>query len=200
VLYWTGAEQTAEIATGHTALADPGKSETIVRAARRLADPMFQPIVPAVEKGKRASSGERSMSRTKQTSRRTHRSKAVPVLGAAGLSLTLASGASFANPTPALDSVTRDAAANCEIVLREEEVFDQSLATFHVFDNESAGPRRAGERLMTFGGGGCCQFACLAGQSSAGSESPPTLGADAYSRPSRPVRPTYKHVRRRPES
>jgi hypothetical protein len=102
------------------------------------------------------------MSRTRPTSRRTHRSKAVPVLGAAGLSLTLASGASFANPTPSLDSLTRNGAGNCEITLREEEVFDQSLATFHVFDNESA--RRAGERLMTFGGGGCCQFACLAGK------------------------------------
>jgi hypothetical protein len=137
------------------------------------------------------------MSRTKHTSKRTHRSKAVPVLGAAGLSLTLASGASLANPTPSLDSMTRNAAGNCEIILREEEVFDQSLATFHVFDNESARPLRAGERLMTFGGGGCCQFACLAGQSSAGSESPPAQGADAYSRPPRLVRPTYKHVRKR---
>jgi hypothetical protein len=96
--------------------------------------------------------------------------------------------------------MTRNAAGNCEIILREEEIFDQSLATFHVFDNESARPRRAGERRMTFGGGGCCLFACLAGQSSAGSESPPALGADAYSRQPRSARPTSKHVRKKPGS
>jgi hypothetical protein len=138
------------------------------------------------------------VSRAKQTSKRTHRNKAVPVFGAAGLSLTLASGASFANTTPGLDSITRDTAANCEFILREEELFDQSLATFHVFDNEPARPRRAGERRMTFGGGGCCQFACLAAQSSTGVESPRAPGADTYSRPPRPVRPAYKYVRRRP--
>ena len=38
--------------------------------------------------------GEPEMARTKQASKRNRRSKAVPVLGAAGLSLSLASGAS----------------------------------------------------------------------------------------------------------
>jgi len=140
------------------------------------------------------------MSRTKHNSKRAPRSKAMPVLSAAGLSLTLASGASYANLAPSSDSMTRNAAANCEIILREEEIFDQSLATFHVFDNESARPPRAGERRMTFGGGGCCQFACLAGQSSTGFESPPAPGADAYSRQPRPVSPTYKRVRKGPRS
>ena len=52
--------------------------------------------------------------------------------------------------------------------------------------------------FMTFGGGGCCQFACLAGQGSSGVESPSAPGADAYSRAPRPVRPTYKPVRKKP--
>jgi hypothetical protein len=138
------------------------------------------------------------MSRTKQTSKQRRQSKAGPVLSAAGLSLTLASGASFANPAPSLDPMTRNAAATCQTILREEEIFDESLATFHVFDKESAPSLRARERLLTFGGGGCCQFACLAGQGSSGFESPPAPGADAYSRAPRPVGPTYKHVRKKP--
>jgi hypothetical protein len=73
------------------------------------------------------------------------------------------------------------------------------LATFHVFDNESM-RTRARERRMTFGGGGCCQFACLAGQGNSGVESPSAPGADAYSRAPRPVRPTYKPVRKKPGS
>ena len=137
------------------------------------------------------------MSRTRQASKRRRRSKAGPVLGAAGLPLTLASGASFANPVPSLDPMTRNATASCETILREEEIFDESLATFHVFDNESM-RTRARERRMTFGGGGCCQFACLAGQGSSGVESPSAPGADAYSRAPRPVRPTYKPVRKKP--
>jgi hypothetical protein len=125
--------------------------------------------------------------------------KAVPVLGAAGLSLSLASGASMASPAPSLDSMTHNTAANREVILREEEVFDESLATFHVFDNESARPFRAGERPIAFGGA-CCQFACLGGQSSSGSQSPPGLGNNVYSLPPRTVRPVQKHIRKRPGS
>jgi hypothetical protein len=125
--------------------------------------------------------------------------KAVPVLRAAGLSLSLASGASMASPASSPDSMTHNAAASPEVVLREEEVFDESLATFHVFDNESARPFRAGERPIAFGGA-CCQFACLGGQSSSGSENTPGFGNDAYSTTPRPVRPAQKHIRKKPGS
>jgi hypothetical protein len=134
------------------------------------------------------------MSRTGKISMRKRRHKTVPILGAAGLSLTLASGASVASPTPSLDPMTRDVAQNSEIILREEEIFDPSLATFHVFDNETARPFRTG---IAFGGA-CCQFACLGGQSSSGSESPPALGSDAYSRPPRSIRPAHKRVEETP--
>ena len=135
------------------------------------------------------------MSRAKEASRAKRARKAVPVLGAAGLSLSLASGPSIASPAPSLDSMTRSAAENCQI--HEEEIFEQSLATFHVFDNERARPFRAGERPIAFGGA-CCQFACLGGQSGTGSESPPALGSNAYSPAPRPIRPTPKHFRKKP--
>jgi hypothetical protein len=130
------------------------------------------------------------MSRAKQASQAKRARKALPVLGAAGLSLSLASGASIASPAPSLDSMTRSAAENRELILHEEEIFEQSLATFHVFDKETARP-------IAFGGA-CCQFACLGGQSGTGSEGPPALGGNAYSPAPRPNRPTHKHVRKKP--
>ncbi len=137
------------------------------------------------------------MSRVKQTSKRERRSKAVPVLRAAGLSLTLASGASLANPAPSMDTMTRNAGESREIVLHEEEIFDLSLATFHVFDKEGAKAFRAGERPPVLGQA-CCQFACLGGQNGIGSEGPSTPGNDTYSPQPRPIRPVHKNVRKRP--
>jgi hypothetical protein len=67
------------------------------------------------------------MSRAKQASKRKRRSKAVPVLGAAGLSLALASGASAATGGPAADMLTRNTGVCHEITLGEEEIFDVSL-------------------------------------------------------------------------
>jgi hypothetical protein len=113
------------------------------------------------------------------------------------LSLSLASGASIASPAPSLESMTRSAAENREVILHEEEIFEQSLATFHVFDKDRARSSRAGERPIAFGGA-CCQFACLGGQSGTGSESPSALGSNVYSPAPRPIRPTHKQVRKKP--
>jgi hypothetical protein len=138
------------------------------------------------------------MSGAKQASKRKRQSKAVPVLGAAGLSLTLASEVSLATTAPALDTMTRNAGVSHEIILREEEIFDVSLATFYVFDKERAGAFRAGERLITFGGA-CCQFACLGGQSGTGFGGPSASGNNAYSPPPPTrIRPAHKHVRKKP--
>ena len=88
----------------------------------------------------------------KQTPKRKRRRKTVPVLGAAGLSLSLASGASAvpaANlPTPTVDP-------SHEIFLAEEEISDVSLATFYVFDKENTGSFRPGVQLVRGGCGGC---------------------------------------------
>jgi hypothetical protein len=91
--------------------------------------------------------GERSIPsnnsvREKLGSKRKRRSKVVPVLGAAGLSLSLASGASAATGGPAADMLTRNTGVSHEITLREEEVSDVSLATFYVFDKENPGTFR----------------------------------------------------------
>jgi hypothetical protein len=87
------------------------------------------------------------MSRVKQASQR---SKAIPILGAAGLSLTLTSGVSAAaGPTP--NTPARNAAVSQEITLREDEISDVSLATFHVFDTEN----QAGKRLACGCGVAC---------------------------------------------
>jgi hypothetical protein len=91
------------------------------------------------------------MLHAKQASKRKRRGKAIPVLGAAGLSLSLVSGASAASG-PVADMLTRNTGVNHQITLCEEEISDVSLATFHVFDNENAGAFRRG---VNFAGGGC---------------------------------------------
>ena len=93
------------------------------------------------------------MSQAKQSSKRKRRGKTVPMLGAAGLSLSLASGAPAAIGGLAADIPMRNIGVS-EIALGEEELCDVSLATFHVFDRENAGPFRRGVRLA-MGGCGC---------------------------------------------
>jgi hypothetical protein len=124
----------------------------------------------------------------KRASKRKRRSKTIPALGAAGLSLTLANEASLAATAPVLDAMTRKAGVSHEIVLREDEIVDVSLATFYVFDKEGAGAFRAGGAL-TFMCRGCCEFACLAG---------PAASENTYSPPvPRPIRPAHKPVRKK---
>jgi hypothetical protein len=98
------------------------------------------------------------MSYAKQASKRKRLRKAVPVLGAAGLSLSLASGASGA---PAADMPARNTPVSHEFILAEEEISDVSLATFYVFDKENAGALRPGVQLARGGcGGGCGGRGC----------------------------------------
>jgi hypothetical protein len=101
------------------------------------------------------------MSNAKQPSKRKRRKGAAPVLGAAGLSLALASGASAAAANLPADTPTRSGALSHEVTLGEEEVADVSLTTFYVFGKEHAqAPRQArttrpGVRLAMAGAGGC---------------------------------------------
>ena len=85
------------------------------------------------------------MSRAKQPSKRKRRSRALPALGAASLSFSLASGASAA---PAAN-IPID--LSHEFILAEEEVSDVSLATFYVFDKVggSSGRRTVHTFLLT---------------------------------------------------
>ena len=90
---------------------------------------------------------EAIVSRTKQVSRRKRRCKIGPILGAAGLSLSLAGGVSAATAAPVADALTQNSVVSREITLDEEEIADVNLATFYVFDKENTGPSRHGVRL-----------------------------------------------------
>jgi hypothetical protein len=93
------------------------------------------------------------MSHAKQDSTRKRRSKAIPVLGAAGL-LSLASGASAQGVGP-VGAIPRHTDASHEITLSEEEVSDVSLATFYVFDKENTTLASHGLQLIRGGCSGC---------------------------------------------
>jgi hypothetical protein len=102
------------------------------------------------------------MSHEKQASTKRKRSmKAVPALGAAGLSLALASGVPAAASGPAAEMlIGKNAAVSQELTLFEEEISDVSLATFYVFDNENAGTLRRGVKIAAGGCGGCGGGGC----------------------------------------
>jgi hypothetical protein len=89
------------------------------------------------------------MARTKQASKRKRGKTALPVLGAAGISLAMAGGAS-ATP-PAADLPSQDTGPR--ITLGEEEISDVSLATFYVFDKENES--ELDQDLILAKGGGC---------------------------------------------
>ena len=79
------------------------------------------------------------MPRAKQASKRKRVTKAaaVPALGAAGLGLSLAGGASASTLPTADMPQSLNTMADQRFVLGEEEIADVSLATFHLFDKEN---------------------------------------------------------------
>jgi hypothetical protein len=95
------------------------------------------------------------MPQAKQTSKQKRLSKALPVLGAAGLSLSLTGAASAVPGGPAVDLATSGNGDGNQVFLGEEEISDVSLATFYVFDKENIGAPGAGIELARHGCGGC---------------------------------------------
>ena len=93
------------------------------------------------------------MQRVKQASKRKRITKgAVPALGAAGLTFSLAGSAS-ASAVPTADlPQTPNFTPSQAITLSEEEIADVSLATFHLFDHENIA---SGIQLAARGCGGC---------------------------------------------
>ena len=77
------------------------------------------------------------MPRVKQASKHARTAK-VAAATAAGLGLSLGGSAS-ANTIPTADFPQSQIPPNQRFVLGEEEMADVSLATFHLFDKESAG-------------------------------------------------------------
>jgi hypothetical protein len=102
-----------------------------------------------------------SHAKTKHASKRKRRSKAMPMLGAAGLSLALAGGASATTGEPGKNTPTRNTVPDHEMILGDEEISDVSLATFYVFDKENVGAPLSGIKLAAGRGGGCgCGRGC----------------------------------------
>ena len=137
------------------------------------------------------------MSQTKDTAQRKRRSKAVPVLGAAaGLSLSLASSAPAAiggvNPDPANSSLVSQ-----RMMLCEEQIADVSLATFHVFDKETADIHQPHARLAMGAGGcaGCGGCGCACGIGLYYHYTPLVLGDPVDPPPPRPMRAAHKYKR-----
>jgi hypothetical protein len=87
--------------------------------------------------------------------------KAVPALGAAGLTFSLVGGASAAVAPANNESQTTNYSPNHQLTLGEEEMADVSLATFYVFDKEAAEAARNGVQLARgCGCGGRCGGGC----------------------------------------
>jgi hypothetical protein len=92
------------------------------------------------------------MARAKQASKRTTRRTTLPVVGAAGVSLAMAGGASATAPAKA---PSQDTAQRPVVFLSEEEISDVSLGTFYVFDKEYVQPGEILKVARGCGGCGC---------------------------------------------
>jgi hypothetical protein len=112
------------------------------------------------------------MAQAKRASREKRPSKAVSVLGIAGMSLAASTGGSQAEmlvapagPTlgSAADMLWQTAAPFRIPMLDEEEISDVSLATFYLFDKDDLGTSRPGVQLAAFRGGCGCGHGCGGG-------------------------------------
>ena len=127
---------------------------------------------------------------TKRATPRKRRSNVVLALGAAGLSLSLASGASAA-----ISGMNGASSAPVSKQLYEEEISDISLATFRVFDRENAGTHGRRTRLAMAAGGcaGCAGCGCACGIGLYYHYTPPVLGDPVDPAPPRSIRGAHKH-------
>jgi hypothetical protein len=111
------------------------------------------------------------MAQANRASRGKRPSKAVSVLGIAGMSLAASTGGSQAgmpaSEGPTLGSATdilwQNAAPFRIPMLDEEEISDVSLATFYLYDKDNLGTSRAGIQQAAFRGGCGCGHGCGGG-------------------------------------
>jgi hypothetical protein len=93
---------------------------------------------------------------SKRSSKKSkRRSKALPALGFAGVSLSMASGACASTTEASANTPPTSQSQDYEIFLGEEEIFDTSLSTFYTFDKENAGQTSLAQQLKLARGGGC---------------------------------------------
>jgi hypothetical protein len=112
------------------------------------------------------------MAQAKRASRGKRPSKAVSVLGIAGMSLAASTGGSQAEMPvaaagpplgSAADMLWQTAAPFRIPMLDEEEISDVSLATFYLFDKDDLGASRPGIQQTAFRGGCGCGHGCGGG-------------------------------------
>jgi hypothetical protein len=134
------------------------------------------------------------MSQSRPASKRKRRRRAAPLLGAAGLSLSLAGGAAAAIGEPPAEMTARNAPVTQEVTLAEEEISGTSLATFHVFDRENAAETRRGPQLAMAAGGcaGCAGCGGCGGCWTGTYYTSPVFGNGGYD-PPHPVKPVRKY-------
>jgi hypothetical protein len=94
-----------------------------------------------------------AMARAKPVSKRKHSRKALPVWGAAGMSLAMVGGASATGVAPAEKGSSHRVLP--VITLGDEELSDVSLSKFFVFDRESTASSRLGLQYAQRGCRGC---------------------------------------------
>ena len=104
------------------------------------------------------------------------RSKALPALGLAGVSFSLASGACASTSEAAANTPSTSQSQSHELFLGEEEIFDVSLGTFYIYDKENAGPYALSQNLK-LARGGC--VAAAAGAVAAAAEVAVVVAAGA---------------------
>lgn len=134
---------------------------------------------------------------SRQTAKRKRKRRAISVLGVAGLSMALAGGASATGGGVPAHVPSQSAAVSHQSGLREEEVSDVSLATFHVFDGETAGQPQPRLRLAgcgcAAGCAGCGGCGCPCGTGFYYHYTPPVFGGHRSIRHRRPARPAHKY-------
>jgi hypothetical protein len=132
------------------------------------------------------------MSRAKKSTKRKVRSKTMPVLGVAGMTFSLLTGGSAALAHPSLENSS--GARSDNVVLKDEEVSDVTLATFYAFDREDQGGVPRVRLAAGIGCAGCasCAGACAWGGSYYG-YGPSPLFNQAYP----PYEPAQKYRRSR---
>src|SRR5438270_12025831 len=97
---------------------------------------------------------------SKRSSKKSkRRSKALPALGFAGVSLSMASGACASTSEAMANTPPTSQSQNHEIFLGDEEIFDTSLSTFYTFDKENGRAPPLAQHLK-FARGGCGGRGC----------------------------------------
>jgi hypothetical protein len=92
---------------------------------------------------------------SKRSSKSKRRSKALPALGFAGVSLSMAGGECASTSAAMANTPPTSQSQNHEIFVSDEEIFDASVSTFYTFDKENAGAPSLAQQLKLARGGGC---------------------------------------------